>query len=567
VIDNDPRGEENAAMNEQQRQITLLTAALEDARALAESRRLELVTMSRQLDELLRLAAMQNEQLSDLRTMMRRRMTKRQKGRGETSDSSDPEGDPAAANLGAPAPANTGAPDGENRVADTEHAEPVGGNAGTTPGGAAPPAKRRAERAKGTGRRPVPDHLESTTLEQEACACVHCGSRNVLSRDWNETRRLDAVATIAKIRHDVVEVVRCKDCGRTTTAPPPPLPCAKAKFTCGFLAWVVVMKFALLVPLDRMSRLLATQGIDVPEPTLVRLIELACDLAGPVDGEHWKQIKSTPCVLTDATGLKVLVKGLPEAWDAYLDVFNADKVAVYQFALTKHSDDLAAMFRGFGGVVMCDAESRLNEIFRIEGITRANCNAHPRRAFRDAEAVQPVLAKEGGRYLARMYAFERQALRDGLTGAALVARRQAVILPVVAEFKVWLDKHTELLPSDLLGKAVRYYIKHFEHLTRFLDDANVPIDNNPSERAFQDHAKLRLNSLFAGSAEGGRRWALLLGIVTTAKRNGLDVQAYLTWMFERRGTWRKRFGLSAAQLTPAAYRQMLEQQKGQVAAA
>jgi hypothetical protein len=143
-----------------------------------------------------------------------------------------------------------------------------------------------------------------------------------------------------------------------------------------------------------------------------------------------------------------------------------------------------------------------------------------------------------------------------------------MIRPIAASFQSWLLKQDtgELLPSDGFGKAVRYYLKHFQGLTRFIDNPDVPIDNNPSERSFQDHAKLRINALFAGSPEGGRRWAILLGIVTTAKRHGLDVQAYLTWMFERRGTWRKRYGLSAAQLTPAAYEQVLEQQRGQRAA-
>ena len=59
-------------MNERaRRQVTDLEAALQEARALAESRRLELVKMSAQLDELLHLAASQNEQLSDLRQMFR----------------------------------------------------------------------------------------------------------------------------------------------------------------------------------------------------------------------------------------------------------------------------------------------------------------------------------------------------------------------------------------------------------------------------------------------------------------------------------------------------------------
>ena len=46
----------------------------------------------------------------------------------------------------------------------------------------------------------------------------------------------------------------------------------------------------------------------------------------------------------------------------------------------------------------------------------------------------------------------------------------------------------------------------------------------------------------------------------------LHVQAYLTWMFERRGTRKRAFGLTAAQLTPAAYKQMLEQERGRAAA-
>ena len=54
--------------------------------------------------------------------------------------------------------------------------------------------------------------------------------------------------------------------------------------------------------------------------------------------------------------------------------------------------------------------------------------------------------------------------------------------------------------------------------------------------------------------------------MTTAKRHGLDVQAYLTWLFERRGTWKKRFGMSIADLTPAAYKQMRDKQKRQLAA-
>ena len=306
----------------------------------------------------------------------------------------------------------------------------------------------------------------------------------------------------------------------------------------------------------------------MPRSSLIRLIEIGADLAGAVDGVHWRQLKQRHCILTDATGVKVLIEGLPRAWHANFDVFNGDQTAVFTFALTKHGDELAGLLKGFQGVVMCDAESRLNELCASAGVLRANCNAHPRREFRDAEKTQPVLAREAGRFLARMYAVERKASAEGLTGAALLERRQAQTRPVVEAFRLWLrgQDTSNLLPSDNFGKVVRYYLRHFDDLTRFVDDPDIPIDNNPSERAFQDLARMRYNSLFAGSPEGGHRWAVLLGIVTTAKRHGLDIQAYLTWMFERRGTARSSYGLEPPDLTPAAYKKMLEKQRANIAA-
>jgi hypothetical protein len=60
--------------------------------------------------------------------------------------------------------------------------------------------------------------------------------------------------------------------------------------------------------------------------------------------------------------------------------------------------------------------------------------------------------------------------------------------------------------------------------------------------------------LFAGSTEGAHRAATLLGVVGTCRALGIDPFSYLVWAFERRGTHRAAFGLSAAEITPAAYK-------------
>jgi len=335
------------------------------------------------------------------------------------------------------------------------------------------------------------------------------------------------------------------------------MPCDRALYSCRFLAWLVVMKFVLHVPLDRVRELLITQGVDIAMGTLVHLIERAADLAGPIDGEHMKQLKAGAYLCFDGTGLKTLVLGQDKAWDGYLEVFTRDELTVFQFDLTKHADRLRLRLNEFIGVLVCDAETRNSA--GAPGLVLSNCNAHPRRKFRDAEVAQPRLALQGARFIQALY--ELEDIADGLALEAdeRVAFRQRRSRRVLHRFRQWLDGvlATDLPPSDPVRKVARYYLKHFDDLTRFVDHAELPLDNNAAEREFQRHAKLRQASLFAGSPEGGHRWAILLGVVRTAQKCDLDALAYLTWMFERRGSHRKAFAMAAADLTPMAYRDLV----------
>jgi transposase len=343
------------------------------------------------------------------------------------------------------------------------------------------------------------------------------------------SRKYDVVPSYVRCRVVEREIVVCAACNGRTTAEMPPMPCDRSLGTCRFLAWLVVMKFVLLVPLDRIRRLLLTQGVDIAEGTLVHLIAQAASLSEAVDGEHWKQLLAGSYLCFDGTGLKALVLGQDHAWHGYLEVFTRDEISVFQFDLTKHADRLEKRLARFKGNLLCDAESR--NFAGIDDDDRvANCNAHPRRKFRDAEGAQPRLAVQGGRFIQAIYALEAEAQAASLAGEDLVAFRRRRIGRVFRRFRTWLEGVIArgLPPSDPVRKASQYYLNHFDGLTRFVSDAGLPLDNNASEREFQHHAKLRLQSLFAGSPEGGHRWATLLGVVRTAQKCGVDVLAYLT---------------------------------------
>ena len=84
-----------------------------------------------------------------------------------------------------------------------------------------------------------------------------------------------------------------------------------------------------------------------------------------------------------------------------------------------------------------------------------------------------------------------------------------------------------------LAEAIRYGISRRTALQRFLANGRIEIESNIVERTIRPHAITRKNSLFAGSDGGGRAWATIATVLTTAKLNGVDPYAWLKLTLER----------------------------------
>jgi len=422
------------------------------------------------------------------------------------------------------------------------------------PTGEPPPKKK----TKPTGRKPVPSHLEAEEHELRPSSCADCGATALDVIDKLVEEKLHVVKEHQRRRVVVRFTCRCRACGGRTTLRSLPAPYDRSKVTCEWLAWLVYQKFWLLTPLDRIRRDLAERGVPLAMSTLVTFIERAADLLAGIDGLHWKQLLAGSWMATDGTGLKVLVPKLPAAHDGYVELYRNREVAVFQYEADKSSDAVVAKLQPFRGTLTADAEHRFNAVYESGRVVEAGCNAHGRRKFRDAEDTQPVLAVEGGAFLGAIYGEEEHAQTLGLAGDALREHRQRRIRPLVDDFRRWREAvEPALLPSEPLAAAIRYYGNHGDALFRFVDDPQVPIDNSPTEREFQNVAKLRLNMLFAGSTEGAHRACILLGIVATCRAQRVPVQAYLAWAFERLGTHRDVFALPLEAMTPAAYKKAM----------
>jgi hypothetical protein len=79
-----------------------------------------------------------------------------------------------------------------------------------------------------------------------------------------------------------------------------------------------------------------------------------------------------------------------------------------------------------------------------------------------------------------------------------------------------------------IADAIRYGLKHWVGLNRFLDDGRIDLDTNNVENAIRPIALNRKNALFAGSDGGAENWSCIASLIETCRLNGVDPQAYLT---------------------------------------
>ena len=87
------------------------------------------------------------------------------------------------------------------------------------------------------------------------------------------------------------------------------------------------------------------------------------------------------------------------------------------------------------------------------------------------------------------------------------------------------DKKVE--PNSGLGQALRYMLKHWETLTRFLKVQGAPLDNNIGERALKRAILHRKNSMSYKTLRGARVGDIFMSLIHTCQLNRVNPFDYL----------------------------------------
>ena len=289
----------------------------------------------------------------------------------------------------------------------------------------------------------------------------------------------------------------------------------------------------------------ARQGVFIPRSTQAGWVGACEVLLEPLVERLRVHLLREAYLQADETRLPVLAPGTGKTHTSYLWVYrsgpwSALQAVVFDFAEGRGQTWPKAFLDGFEGTLQIDGYAGYNAVLAQDGIVEAGCWSHARRTFYDVfKATRSPVAAEALRRIRTLYEIEVD-LRD-LEPEARAEQRQVRAEPHLAEFKAWLDDTLlKLPPGSSLAKAIGYTLGRWAALRVYLRDGRIAIDSNPVERALRGVAVGRRNYLFAGSAGGGRRAALIYSLIETCKLNGVEPYAYLKDVLTRLPTLKAR---------------------------
>jgi len=295
------------------------------------------------------------------------------------------------------------------------------------------------------------------------------------------------------------------------------------------------------LPLYRQEAIFGRAGLALPRSTLAQWVG-ACGVKLQPLIDAMKALLLTRAVLhADETPVPMLKPGLGRTHKAYLWSYSSSEydelpAVIYDFAEGRSGHYAREFLHGWTGKLVCDDYSGYKALFEAgRGVIEVGCMAHARRKLHDLYANQRSdIAAEGLKIFAKLYDVEREAREQKLDADGRRQMRQQRSKPIAETLRQWLTRHRDQVPDgSATAKAISHSLARWAALVRYLDDGDLPIDNNHLENRIRPVALGRSNWLFCGSLRAGQRAANVMSLIQSAKLNGHDPYRYLRDVLDR----------------------------------
>jgi transposase len=399
---------------------------------------------------------------------------------------------------------------------------------------------------RGPRRQVLPSDIPRREIRHEPASTI-CGCGCALKRIGEDvSEKLDFVPGVFSVERHIRGKWVCGHCETLVQAPVPAHVIDKGLPTTRLLAQVLVSKYVDHMPLYRQEHMFARAGLALSRSTMAQWVGTVGQQLQPLVDAMREHLLQQSVLHADETPVSMLAPGKGKTHRAYLwsycsTIYDPVSAVVFDFTESRSGKN-AGRFLGFDderpqagwrGKLLCDEFSGYRHLFP-KGVVEAGCLAHARRKFFDLWAGhKSIIAEQALKFFQLLYKAEQEMV--GLdTAEARREWRQTHAKPVADTFHKWLIAQRQLVPNgSATAKAIDYSLRRWEALTRYLNDGELPPDNNRVENLIRPIAVGRSNWLFAGSLRAGQRAAAVMSLIHTARINGHEPLAYLTDVLDR----------------------------------
>lgn len=408
------------------------------------------------------------------------------------------------------------------------------------------PRHRKSKGKREADLKDLPVEVISHTLSEERLQDVFGtdGWKQLPDEIYKRVRVQPAVYTVeehhvavyaGKDNQTIIKVDRPKDLLRNSL------------LTLSLAASIMNAKYVNGLPLYRISQEFLRNDIHISRQVMANwMIQCADRYLGILYDRLHKEMYRFHVLQADETPVMVTKDGRPANSKSYMWIYRTGKsytdtpVILYEYQRTRKSDHPEEFLKDFKGIMVCDGYSAYRKLDRKNpDIIFAGCWSHARRRFTEALKALPKTAQKNAKETVDYEAVSRIAaiyhLDNQMEGQPAKVRkmyRQANIRPLVEAFFAWakeIQSKNQLSRGKTLD-GINYCINQEASLKAFLEDGDIPMDNNATESALRSFCLHKHTWKLIDSLDGANASAIIYSITETAKANNLNPFRYLEYV-------------------------------------
>ena len=308
-------------------------------------------------------------------------------------------------------------------------------------------------------------------------------------------------------------------------------------------AAIMNAKYVNAMPLYRQEKEFERYGLHISRQNMANWTIQCADryLAILYDYLHEKMY-SYHVLQADETPVLVNKDGRPAGSKSYMWVYRTGmmytecQIILYEYQRTRNASHPREFLRDFSGICVTDGYQVYHTVeSEREDLRIAGCWSHARRRFDEAvKALPKEKQKDSRAYLAlsmiqAIYREEKQ-LKD-LPARERQDRRQLNVRPLVEAYFTWVRENIPRVPQkSKTWEGFSYSLNQEKYLKVFLEDGEVPMDNNAAEQSIRGFCIGKKNWVMIDTVAGASSSAIIYSIAETAKANNLKPYDYFEYL-------------------------------------